>query len=179
VTLYPTEGGKRKARAGVVEEIAKPIKWKLVDIGEVYETARAPRVAQQAFEISCKIEGENPGGVILAHGGAATGYSLYATLDGEIVFAVRHSSGQITRVREKIQHSSGCSITARLRADGLLSLALDDGEPATAKSAGVLRKHPQEDLCIGHDAGNPVDEEAPGGEFGGRIVSVDVALIGQ
>ena len=180
VTLYQTEGKKRRPgpRPVATAEIAKPIAWKWVEIGEIYESARAPKIAGQAFEINCTIEGENPSGVIVAHGGSATGYALYANLDGEIVFAVRHRSGQISRVRQKIEHSSGCSITARLHKDGVLSLALDDGEQATAKSPGPLQKHPQEDLCIGHDDGNPVDEEAPGGGFGGRIVSIDVSLVG-
>ena len=141
VTLYPTEGKKRRpvAAATKAADIAKPITWKGVEIGDVYESARAPKIAGQGFEINCTIEGENPSGVIVAHGGSATGYALYANLEGEIVFAVRHRSGQISRVRQKIEHSSGCSITARLRKDGVLSLALDDGEQATAKSPGHCR----------------------------------------
>ncbi|MGI9241353.1 MAG: sulfatase family protein [Verrucomicrobiales bacterium] len=176
VMLYPTDGSKRRAKPRPRAEVANPIKWKRVEIGDVYETARAPKVAGQAFEINCQIDAENPTGVILAHGGSATGYSLYANTEGEIVFAVRHSSGQISRVRQKIEKSGGCSVTASLGKDGVLSLALDDAEPSKQKSPGLLQRHPQEDLCIGHDDRNAVDEEAPGNEFSGHIVSIDLSL---
>jgi len=176
VMLYPSDGSRRGAKPAAIAEVAVPIRWKRVEIGDTFETARAPKVAGRGFEISCSVDAENPSGIILAHGGAATGYALYANTEGEIVFAVRHSPGEISRVRQKIERSGGCSVTARLRKDGTLSLAIDDAEPVTAKSPGLLKKHPQEDLCVGYDSRNPVDDEAPGGEFSGQIVSVDVVL---
>jgi hypothetical protein len=177
VTLYPTEPRGRRAPKKVVAN-AKPIDWKRLMVGDSFPSASAPKIAGQPFEIICSIEGENPSGVILAHGGSSTGYALYANFDGELVFAVRHRSGEIHRVSQAIEGTGRLAINASLAKDGSLKLVLDDGEAKVAKSPGLLRNHPQEDLCVGHDNKNPIDESAPGGEFSGQIISLGVSVGG-
>ena len=178
VTLYPTEPRARKKPRAKAKS-AKPLDWSTVKVGDVFASDHAPPLAGKGFEIRCTIEGEKPSGVIVSHGGSAVGYSLYVTPEGELVFALRHASADVVRVKRKIVGRDPCSFTARLAKDGTLSLALNGGEAATAPSAGVLKRQPQEDLCIGHDANNPVDENAPGGTFRGTIASIQFVLGGK
>lgn len=178
VTLYPTGKGEPAPHPDNPVANAKPIDWKRVQVGDAFPAARAPKIAGQPFEIVCSIEGENPSGVIIAHGGSAVGYALYANTDGDLVFAVRQRAGGIHRVSRPIEGTGKLSINASLARDGTLSLAQDDGKAATAKSPGPLKDHPQEDLCIGHDNKNLLDEKVPGGEFSGQILSLTVAVGG-
>ena len=172
ITLYPTtERGGNKPRA-----IANPIKWKTVKIGESFDPARTPKIAGQAFEIKCMIEGTQPSGIILAHGGSSIGYALYTTVDNKIVFAVRHRSDAIQRISLPIEGDGKFTISARLEKEGVLNLSLNDHNAPPVKSPGLLERQPQENLCIGHDDKNPLDEEAPGGKFNGIITSISVSV---
>lgn len=167
VTLFPSE--KRAGSKKVVPaEDAEPIDWKRLRVGDSFSSASAPRIASRPFEISCTIEGENPSGAIIAHGGSSSGYALYANTSGEVVFAVRQSTSKITRVSRKLS-ATETDIVARLEEDGTLTLSLNAGDAAREKSPGLLDRLPQEDLCIGHDAGNPVDPLSPKSEFSGQI----------
>lgn len=172
VTLYPTapnsRGGGSKKPAG-----GKPIDWTKVKAGDVFGPASAPDVSGKAFTVSCSILGENPSGVIAAHGGSAVGYSLYVK-EGKIVFAVRRGSG-VDRV-EAPAAAGEMEIAASLSKDGKLQLSLNDGAPISAKAGGFLDRHPQEDFCVGHDNKNPVDPEAPGGTFSGEIRDLRVEI---
>jgi hypothetical protein len=49
-------------------------------------------------------------------------------------------------------------------------------EGTISASGSMITKHPQEDLCVGFDAKNPVDSESPKAPFQGKIVSVRVSL---
>ena len=180
VTLYPTQprNKKRKPAKKNSSANAEPISWKQVKLGDSFPPASAPQIAGRAFEISCTIEGENPSGIILAHGGSAKGYALYCTTEGQIVFAVRHRPDSVHRVSHPIRGSGTTGIAAKLAEDGTLSLSLDDGTPNTSRSPGTISSQPQEDLCIGHDDKNPLDERAPGDRFSGRISSLGFSISG-
>ena len=56
-----------------------------------------------------------------------------------------------------------------------LSLTIN-GHGMTAKAVDLLRRHPQEDLGIGHDAKNPVDSEAPRAQINGKLTNLKVTL---
>jgi hypothetical protein len=114
--------------------------------------------------------------VILAHGGSSIGYSLYTTTENTVVFAVRHNSDMVNRVSLPIKDTEKFSITARLTKEGTLSLSLGEGQVATMNSPGTLKNQPQENLCIGHDDKNPLDEEAPAEKFNGTITSITVSI---
>ena len=45
-----------------------------------------------------------------------------------------------------------------------------------AKSHGLLNRHPQEDICIGHDDKNPVDSEAPTASINGKLSGLKVSV---
>ena len=173
VTLYPTEArNKRKSPS----TITKPIKWESVKLGDRYDPSRAPQIARKPFKINCFITGKSPTGVILAHGGSSIGYSLYTTTENTVVFAVRHNSDMVNRVSLPIKDTEKFSITARLTKEGTLSLSLGEGQVATMNSPGTLKNQPQENLCIGHDDKNPLDEEASAEKFNGTITSISVSI---
>lgn len=174
VTLYPTKA--RNQPAASKPGGGKPIDWKTANLGDAFAPGSAPAIAGEALSVHATIVGDTASGVILAHGGSSVGYSLYAK-DGRIVFAVRTGTDAVQRVSAPAA-AAKTEIVASLAKDGTLSLTLNGGEPETAKASGLIDRHPQEDLCVGHDNKNPVDPEAPGGQFEGKIAEVRVEIAG-
>ena len=171
VTLYPTQPrAKRPAKrpAKTRKQRGKPITWNTIKVGDSFDSSAAPAVGEEPFSILCSIDAKEPNGVILAHGGSVVGYSLYAH-NGSIVFAVRHSSNEIQRVTAPPVDRSTITVHASLNDSDMLSLAINDTKPITVKCRGLLSRQPQEDLCIGHDNGNPLDDQAPTQPFNGVI----------
>ncbi len=176
VTLYPSVPRETKPK----QASGKPLDWKRARAGEVFASASAPAVAGKPFTLSATISA--PGeGVILSHGGSAVGYVLYLS-GGKAVFAVRRSGNEITRLATALPPTSGrepFTVVAALRKDGAITLDYPGqagAKTAKAGAGGLLSRHPQEDLSIGHDAGNPVDPEAPQGRFTGTIETVEVSV---
>jgi len=170
VMLYPTQPRRRVARP-----TAKKIDWEKIKLGDAYATRSAPAIAGKPFSITCTIDAEAPHGVILAHGGSAVGYALYA-IEGRIVFAVRHSSTEIQRIASPTVSRGSTRILASLNADGVLSLSLNGAVAVTARSRGLLANHPQEDFCLGHDNRNPLDDQAPRQRFNAKVSSAKVVV---
>ena len=81
------------------------------------------------------------------------------------------------RVSLPIKDNGKISIAARLEKDGTLSLSVDGGNAATVKAPATLDRQPMENLCIGHDDANPLDEEAPNGKFSGTINAISVTIL--
>ncbi len=173
VTLFPSRARPRRNSPG--RGIKKPIAWDKVKIGEVYSTAVAPKVAGNGFVIVAQIGGAKSDGVIVAHGGTSVGYSLYTKAE-RAVFALRVSASKVHRVAVELPESKKAELQAQISAEGILSLKVNDSEPVTLKAA-VIPNHPQENLGIGIDDRNPVDEESSQGRYRGRILSVNVALL--
>ncbi len=171
VTLYPTQPKKQATK----RPSGKPIDWKTIKEGDAFGSGSAPAVANKPFAIECTIEADAPSGVILAHGGTAVGYALYAK-DGSIVFAVRHSTTDVQRVSLPAVSGKPVEIQAGLDKDGTLRLSLNGSESGAAKTQGLLARHPQEDFCVGHDNRNPVDDQTPKGAFDGKISGVRVVV---
>ena len=100
------------------------------------------------------------------------GYALYAK-EGNLFFTVRLGTNTVQKIafgspEEKME------ITANLTKEKFL---IEVGEKTVeAKSHGVLNKHPQEDICIGHDDKNPVDTEAPKGPINGKLSNLKVSV---
>ncbi len=173
VTLYPTQPRKPRGRP-TKKAAGKSLDWSKVKLGDVYSSGSAPAIARKAFTISCTVEpaeGKAGEGVIVAHGGSAIGYSLYVK-DNFVVFATRQGNDTVGRVAVPVGKGGSMSIRAGLSKDGTLSLAVNAGETAKAKSPGLLKNHPQEDLSIGHDDRNPVDPESPTKPFIGLLMSL-------
>jgi hypothetical protein len=65
-------------------------------------------------------------------------------------------------------------ITASLTKE---KLSIQVGEKSVeAKSHGLLSRHPQEDICVGHDDKNPVDTEAPSTRINGKLTDLKVSI---
>jgi len=92
------------------------------------------------------------------------------------VFATRQGNDTVSRVAVAVGKGGSMSIRAGLSKDGTLSLAVNAGETAKAKSPGALKNHPQEDLSIGYDDRNPVDPESPKKHFKGLLMSLTMVV---
>jgi arylsulfatase A len=177
VTLFASRS--RPRRGAPTKPNGKPIAWDKVQVGDSWSTGSAPNVAGKSFTIEAEIEAtQKTQGVIVAHGGSATGWSLYLKGD-HVIFAVRHDSNQIQRVSVAIPPKGLQKVRASLAAAGELSLAINNADAVIEKSAGPLTRHPQENLCIGHDDANPVDAGSPRKRFDGKLVKLLVKVSSQ
>lgn len=176
VPLYP-QVPKSKNKAKKKNVPAKPISWNKLKNGSILEPGQAPKISGKTFRVQCNITNENSAplrGVIIAHGGSAAGYSLYSTGE-EIIFGLRHSSSEVSRVNAPLP-SGGFSVSASFLENGEISLSINEKLKSTFKSQGVLNRHPQENFCVGHDDKNPVDEEAPSQAFSGTVSNIRVIV---
>ncbi|MEC5126807.1 sulfatase [Verrucomicrobiales bacterium BCK34] len=172
VPLYPSLPRAKKKKGP-----SKPVNWKKLKNGSVLDPASVPDIAGKAFRIQCTVTtGEDPPeGVILAHGGSAVGYSLYAA-GGKVIFTVRNNGRQMTRVETKFENGTS-QISASLLKNGSTVLSVNNRQVSSVESSGLLHKHPQENFCVGHDDKNPVDESAPSGKFNGNISDISLMIL--
>lgn len=147
----------------------KALDWSKAKVGDVYSSGRAPNFTRKPISISATIEATDPAGVIVAHGGSVIGYSLYIK-DGSCFFAIRLSADRL-RVAKADIGDGRSTIRAELNQQGMLSLQINKSEAATS-TGGLLKRHPSESLCIGHDDGNPVDPAAPRPAFNGELLEL-------
>jgi len=173
VTLYPSTSRKRPSKKPT--KPVKPINWNKAKLGDTFTSASLPDIASKAFTIQATVEiepGKKANGIILAHGGSAVGYALYAK-NGNLFFTVRLGQNAVQKIAfgspgEKME------ITASLTKE---KFSIQVGEKTVeAKSHGLLNKHPQEDICIGHDDKNPVDTEAPKDRINGKLSGLKVSV---
>jgi hypothetical protein len=80
----------------------------------------------------------------------------------------------LTRVTAPLPTTNSVRIEASLLEGGQARLCLNGDEAVTADTGQLFNRHPQEDLCIGHDNRNPLDEQAPKGRFNGKISKLAV-----
>ena len=99
------------------------------------------------------------------------GYSLYVK-NGQCTFSVRRANEELHQVQVGIGNGRS-DIRAAMDTKGVISLQVNKGEAATAKS-GLLPKHPSESICIGLDDRNPVDAAAPKPRFNGKLIKLDM-----
>lgn len=155
----------------------KSINWKTVKSNDTYQARSAPHLVNQPFTISCSLDVDKEEGVIVAHGGSVTGYSLYIK-DDQLVFALRRSKEQIHRVSASLTGKTNIAVTATADRKEL-SIQIDQASPVTASHAGLLVRHPSEDLSINHDNAHPVDPESPMPNFKGTIQQLKVSAAGS
>jgi hypothetical protein len=152
---------------------AKPLNWARVQQGRTYPTRQAPNLVRKPFVVSCEISGPALEGVLVAHGGTVTGYSL-SVHEGQVVFALRRDSDEISRVRATLPQGERFVLRATAT-ENQLAVQIDEAEPATAASTGLLLKHPSEDFSVGFDERMPVDPQQPEGSFTGTVAKVRVS----
>ena len=170
VTLYPVEGGRRKANAttkGTATTLSamKP--------GDTLEGADAPQVLGHPLTISCSVQTTARDGVILAHGGAAVGYALYLK-DAHLIFAFHNISQKILRVTDPSPFPAKATVRVTVAQDGAITLYVNDTEVARGKADGPLKRQPQEAFCLGHDTRVTVDAYDGKTLFNGTIENVTV-----
>jgi arylsulfatase A len=151
----------------------KPLNWARVQQGRTYPTRQAPNLVRKPFVVSCEISGPALEGVLVAHGGTVTGYSL-SVHEGQVVFALRRDSDEISRVRATLPQGERFVLRATAT-ENQLAVQIDEAEPATAASTGLLLKHPSEDFSVGFDERMPVDPQQPEGSFTGTVAKVRVS----
>ena len=181
VTLYPIEDGGRKAApkkntkaAAAAATNATKTSMEDLKIGDTVGGTDAPQVAGRPITITCEVETKARDGVIVAHGGIGVGYTLYVK-DARLVFALRRSADEITRITSAAALGEHAKIEARLAADGAMTLAIDDKQAATSKAGGVLGKQPVENFCVGHDDKKTVDDYDGAKPFQGAIRNLKVS----
>ena len=168
VTLYPTTTRKQPAR-----KARKPINWDNIRLGDTHDSSSLLDMAGKPFRIKAKVKiesGKKAHGIIVAHGGSAAGYALYAT-NGNFVFAVRLGTNTVQKIAlgSQEEHIEVMASLAREK------ISIQIGQKLVeVTSRGLLKRHPQESLCIGHDDGNPVDSDAPNSRINGSLQTLKV-----
>jgi hypothetical protein len=132
---------------------------------------KAPQIADTPFTLSCELTTAQRDAILIAHGGASTGYALHLS-GGKLIWAIRHGKTLTTAQTDYPADNQPHRITATLGRKGQLTLQLDQNEPVTASSPGLMRSQPKEDFCLGHDNKVPVANYTAKGKFEGKIVNV-------
>src|SRR6185503_8226770 len=91
------------------------------------------------------------GGVIIAQGGSANGYSLFLA-EGKLTFLVRSAKG-VASVTAPEAITGAHTAKARLDASGTLALTLDDKFVGNARAQGLIAAMPVDGLNVGSDEG--------------------------
>jgi arylsulfatase A-like enzyme len=166
VTLYPTSD-KPKAK-GSPKASAKPADLSKLQPGEKLAADKAPQIADTSFTLTCEVTTAQRDAILIAHGGASTGYALHLS-GGKLIWAIRHGKTTTTAQTDYPADNQPHHITATLAKNGQLTLQLDQNEPVSAQSTGLIRTQPKEDFCLGHDNKVPVAAYTAKGKFEGKI----------
>jgi arylsulfatase len=142
--------------------------------GDTLERSESPSIAGRGFTITAKINAQKPEGVIVAQGGIAQGYALYLQ-GGKLVFALRRSN-ELYKATTTQNIVGAHEITAKVAADGVLSLTIDGTLAATGKAPGPLTTMPVDGLQVGNDTGGLVGAYGADNKFGGTIESVVIEV---
>ena len=152
---------------------ARPAALNTLKPGAAVPAAGAPQVARRPFTLSFAFETEQSNAVLVAHGGASTGYSVYLR-DGRVHFAVREGAQVFEAVAAEAARSG--RTVASLAADGTMKLCVGEQPPATGKAPGPLTRQPQEDFCVGFDNGVPLVDGFDPVRLQGRITDLAVTV---
>jgi arylsulfatase len=136
---------------------------------------KAPPIVGRAITIRAAIEQPATDGVIVSHGGTATGYAFYMK-DGRLCFATRHDDVlSVVESREPIGQAVK-SLGVTMSKDGSVTLTADDKEVGTGKVPGPVRTKPKDGLQVGRDNNAPVGDYTSPFPFKGQLGEVTVEL---
>jgi arylsulfatase A-like enzyme len=176
--LYPAEpaapkGGKiAKPSTAPAAAATQPARLEVLKVGDTVSSGAAPHIANQPFAVSCEVTANKPVGVILAHGGAASGFALHLK-DGHVVFSVR-TGKELSSIASPQAITGRTKIEAKLAGKGEMTLTINGAAVATGKAAGLIARQPAEDFCVGHDNGRPVADYDGAVKFDGAIENLKV-----
>ena len=176
--LYPTgDGPSRGKQAKQEAKAAPPVQPASLDNlkpGDSLAAAHAPQVDGQPFTITCTVETQQRDAILLAHGGLASGYALHLR-GGRVAFVVRTGAGAaFTEITAPTDFPGRAPLTARLAADGTMTLQVGDAPAVTGKAAKLLARQPQEDFCLAHDNDRPVSNYTAKESFKGNITALKI-----
>jgi len=134
----------------------------------------APNIGDRAITITATFDAKPGGGVIVAQGGAAQGFTLYEDAAGKLTFLVRRDN-ETSAITTTTPILGPHTAIGHLAADGALSLTVDTQPALHAKAPGALRM-PVEGLDVGSDRGAPVGPYGKTNTFHGNITSVVIDL---
>jgi hypothetical protein len=173
VTLYPTSDKPKERRTPKAK--AKPADLSKLQPGDKLAADKSPQIADTPFTLTCELTTAQRDAILIAHGGASTGYALHLS-GGKLIWAIRHGKTLTTAQTDYPTDNQPHRITATVGKKGQLTLQLDQNEPITATSPGLIRSQPKEDFCLGHDNKVPVATYTAKGKFEGKIVNVKVTV---
>ena len=168
VTLYPTSDKPKERPAPKAKAKAKPTDLSKLLPGDKLDAENAPHIADTPFTLTCELTTAQRDAILIAHGGASTGYALHLSA-GKLIWAIRHGKTLTTAQTDYPADNQPHRITATLDQKGQLTLQLDQNEPITTKGPGLIRSQPKEDFCLGHDNKVPVATYTAKGKFEGKI----------
>jgi len=163
-------GGWRGARA---EPLQGTSKQRLeLKAGDRLSPQQSPPIQGRALTITAKIElsGDSAHGVILAQGGTQHGVSLFLE-KGKPIFFVR-VAGESCQVAGPVLKSGTHTLTAKLSAEGRLSLQCGDQTVEKTAVGRLLIRKPGDGLQVGRDEGGAVGPYPAPNAFSDRIESV-------
>lgn len=128
---------------------------------------RAPKVAGgRSLQIKGTIHFDSPSGVILAHGGSRSGYSVY--LDhGHLCFTACVNKKR-TVIRDPTPITDTASFEAKWNSTGEMFLKVN-GKLVGKANAGIMEREPDNSMHIGADLHQPVADYTTPNYFSGTI----------
>jgi arylsulfatase A-like enzyme len=132
---------------------------------------KAPQIADTPFTLTCEVTTAQRDAILIAHGGASTGYALHLS-GGKLIWVIRHGKTLTTAQTDYPADNQPHRITATLGKKGRLTLQLDQREPVIANGPGLIRSQPKEDFCLGHDNKVPVATYTAKGKLEGKIANL-------
>ncbi len=128
----------------------------------------SPDIAGKPLRLSAEIRASRPDGVILAQGGDTLGVALHL-IDGKPAFDVRIDK-RVTRLALDAPVRGRVRLVATLTAE-TMSLAVDDENPVTRPSPGLIPAQPMDGLNVGYDERSAAGDYQAPNRFKGRILS--------
>ena len=171
VTLYPTAEFSRPKDSPQDSSPARDLAQ--LQPGDKLDSEKAPRIANTSFTLSCELSTRQRDAILVAHGGASTGYALHLS-GGNLIWVVRQgntlASAQTTFPSDHQPHR----IIASLSKKGRLTLKLDENPPVSADGPGLIRIQPKEDFCVAHDSQARVAPYTAKQTFEGKISNLKI-----
>ena len=143
--------------------------------GEKLPQERAPFVEGKAFTITAELAGDLGEGVIVAQGGTADGYALYVK-GGRLAFATRHQGKLVAVSGSDPLPSIVQTVSAALKKDGVMTLAVDGVEIAINKTVGPMLRMPIDGLQVGSDESGAVGEYKAPFQYAGKIEKLTLKI---
>ena len=146
-------------------------------MGASLDRFAAPNVAEHGIRISAKFDtaATATGGVIVAQGGVAVGYTLFLDKESKLHFLVRVDR-KAASIASTQPLKGAHNVIARLGADRSLTLSVDGKVVAQGTAPKLLDSQPLDGLSVGADSDGPVGPYQAPFAFQGKIEAITIDL---